>query len=94
MERVNQELEQYLWLFTSERQDDWVDLLSMAEFQYPFLLNCGQHPQMGFEPKQPVRIEAVNEFADWMKLALEEAKTACKGPKGQANNLNYVIPQS
>jgi transposase InsO family protein len=25
-ERVNQELEQYLRLFTSERQDDWVDL--------------------------------------------------------------------
>jgi len=24
-ERVNQELEQYLWLFTSERQDDWAN---------------------------------------------------------------------
>lgn len=34
MERVNQELEQYLRLFVSERQDDWVDLLPMAEFQY------------------------------------------------------------
>jgi hypothetical protein len=33
-ERVNQELEQYLRLFTSERQDDWIDLLAMAEFQY------------------------------------------------------------
>jgi len=64
-ERVNQELEQYLRLFTSERQDDWVDLQSMAEFQYnnhihsltqqtPFLLNSGQHLQMGFEPEQPV----------------------------------------
>jgi hypothetical protein len=54
-EQVNQELEQYLRLFTSERQDDWADLLSMAEFQYnnhihslthqtPFLLDSGQHP--------------------------------------------------
>ena len=33
-ERVNQELEQYLRLFTSERQNDWSDLLSLAEFQY------------------------------------------------------------
>ena len=51
-ERVNQELEQYLRLFVSERQDDWADLLSMAEFQYnnhihlstqqtPFLLDSG-----------------------------------------------------
>jgi len=31
-ERVNQELDQYLWLFVNERQDDWYDLLPMAEF--------------------------------------------------------------
>jgi len=76
----------------SERQDDWADLLSMAEFQYnnhihtstqqtPFLLDCGQHPRMGFEPKQPTRIEAVNEFTDRMKLALEEAKAALNKAK-------------
>jgi len=33
-ERVNQELDQYLWLFVNERQDNWYDLLSMAEFQH------------------------------------------------------------
>ena len=91
-ERVNQELEQYLRLFTSERQDDWADLLSMAEFQYnnhihsstqqtPFLLDSGQHPRMGFEPKQPARMEAVNEFTDRMKMALEEAKSALNKAK-------------
>jgi hypothetical protein len=64
----------------------------MAEFQYnnhvhassqqtPFLLNCGQHPRMGFEPKQLARIEAVNEFTDRMKLALEEAKAALNKAK-------------
>ncbi len=63
-ERVNQELEQYLWLFVGERQDDWADLLPMAEFQYnnhihsstqqnPFFLDLGQHLRMGFEPQQP-----------------------------------------
>ena len=86
-ERVNQELEQYLRLFVGERQDDWVDLLPMAEFQYnnhihsstqqtPFFLDSGQHPRMGFEPQQPSRLESVNEFTDRMKLALEEAKSA------------------
>ena len=33
-EHVNQELDQYLQLFVNERQDDWYDLLSMAEFQH------------------------------------------------------------
>ena len=60
-EQVNQELEQYLQIFINQRQDDWADLLPLAEFQYnnhihsstqhpPFLLEAGQLPQMGFEP--------------------------------------------
>jgi len=60
-ERVNQELDQYLWLFVNERQDDWYDLLPMAEFQHnnhvhsatqqpPFLLDTRQLPCMGFKP--------------------------------------------
>ena len=87
MEWVNQELKQYLQLFCSERQNYWADLLPMAEFQYnnhihsstqqtPFMLDCGQHPQMGFEPWQPSRLESANKFTDWMKLATEEAKAA------------------
>ena len=58
---VNQELEQYLCLFVNEQQDDWDDLLPLAEFQYnnhvhsatqqtPFMLDTGRHPRMGFEP--------------------------------------------
>jgi len=34
MECVNQELDQYLRLFVNEWQDDWYDLLPMAEFQH------------------------------------------------------------
>ena len=52
MERVNQELEQYLQLFVNERQDDWDKLLPLAKFQYnnhvhsatqqtPFMLDTG-----------------------------------------------------
>ena len=87
-ERVNQELEQYLRIFIGERQDNWYTLLPLVEFSYnnhihlstqqtPFLLNTGRHPQMGFEPHQPLsRFEAVNEFTDRMKDTLEEAKSA------------------
>ena len=57
---VNQELKQYLRLFVNEQQDDWEELLLLAEFQYnnhihlatqqtPFMLDSGRHPQMGFE---------------------------------------------
>ena len=62
-ERVNQEIEQYLRLFVNQRQDDWFDWISLAEFSYnnqihsstqttPFLLDNGQHPRLGVEPIQ------------------------------------------
>jgi hypothetical protein len=36
---------------------------------------------MGFEPKQLARVEAVNEFTNQMKMALEEAKSALNKAK-------------
>jgi transposase InsO family protein len=87
-ERVNQELEQYLRLFVNQRQDNWSELLPLAEFQYnnhihsttqhqPFLLETGRLPRMGFEPDQPPsKTESVNEFTERMKTTLEEAKAA------------------
>jgi len=33
-ECVNQILEQYLWVYINYQQDDWVDLLPLAEFMY------------------------------------------------------------
>jgi len=90
MERVNQELDQYLWLFVNERQDDWYDLLPMAEFQHNnhahstiqqtlFLLNTGKLPRMGFEPRQNSSgLEMVNEFTERIRTAIEEAKSAIR----------------
>jgi transposase InsO family protein len=86
-ERVNQELEQYLRIFVNECQDDWDELLPMAEFQYnnhihsstqqtPFFLDSGRHPRMGFEPSPPSQLETVNEFTDRMQSALTEARSA------------------
>jgi len=89
-ERVNQELDQYLWLFVNKRQDDWYDLLPLAEFQHnnhvhsatqhpPFLLDTRRLPRMGFEPRQnPSGLETVNEFTERMRTAIEEAKSAIR----------------
>ena len=88
MEWVNQELEQYLRLFVNERQDDWDELLLLAEFQYnnhihsttqqtPFMLDSRRHLRMGFEPHQAEsRLETVNKFWDQMDPTLVEAKSA------------------
>jgi hypothetical protein len=84
MERVNQELEQYIRIFVSERQDNWNKILPLGEFQYnnhvhsitqtvPFLIDHGRLPRMGFEPCKESKIEAVNEFVGHMKDGLEEA---------------------
>jgi RNase H-like domain found in reverse transcriptase/Integrase zinc binding domain/Chromo (CHRromatin Organisation MOdifier) domain/Integrase core domain len=54
-ERVNQVLEQYLRMFCGYQQDNWQELLPLAEFAYnnavhastdksPFFANCGYHP--------------------------------------------------
>jgi len=34
MKQVNQVLEQFLRMFTTRQQDDWTDLLPIAEFAY------------------------------------------------------------
>lgn len=93
-ERVNQEMEQYLRLFVSERQDDWSELLSQAEFAYnnhvhsatqqtPFMIDTGQHPRMGFEPRVSTKNESAKEFSDRMRQATEEARSALAKAKDE-----------
>jgi hypothetical protein len=59
-ERTNQTLEQYLRCTMNYQQDDWLDLLSQAEFAYnntthastgisPFFANYGFHPRFSLE---------------------------------------------
>jgi hypothetical protein len=83
---VNQELEQYIHVFVNECQSDWDTLLPLGEFVYnnhvhslmqhsPFFIDPGRNLQMGFEPDQhPSKLEAANEFVDWMKLTLDKAR--------------------
>ena len=103
MERVNQELDQYLWLFVNEWQDNWYDLLPIAEFQHNnhihfttqqtlFLLDTRRLPHMDFEPRQnSSSLETVNEFTERMRTAIEEAKSVIR--KAQDDMKRYYDRQ-
>src|ERR1700724_2672312 len=86
-ERVNQEIEQYLRMFVSHRQNDWPEWIACAEFAYnnkihtstqvsPFFANYGYHPRMGIEPRRAGKSEPAKEFAERMKKIHEEAQAA------------------
>lgn len=84
-ERVNQILEQYLRLFVSHFQNDWVQWLPIAEFCYnntvsastgysPFFVNTGRNPSMVPKPLHESNVPAVVEHADQMAKIHEEVK--------------------
>ena len=87
MERINQELEQYLRVFINHRQEQWLDWLGTAEFAYnnkvhtatktlPFKVNYGQDPKMGFEGRRKGKYEAMEKFVERMRKIQEKAKAA------------------
>jgi hypothetical protein len=94
-ECINQVLEGYLRTFTSQRQDNWDDLLPSGEFHYnnsqhlstqqtPFMLDTRRNPRMGFEPQQPhSNLESVNKFMEHIALGIEEAKAALTKAKDE-----------
>jgi hypothetical protein len=94
-EHINQVLEGYLCILTSQRQDNWDDLLPSGEFHYnnsvhsstqqtPFMVDTRRHPHMGFEPQQlRSTLESVNEFVERMALGIEEAKAALTKAKDE-----------
>ena len=58
IERINQEIGMFLWHYVNYQQDNWIDWLAAAEFQYndkrhtamgrtPFKLNFGRHSWKG-----------------------------------------------
>ena len=83
-ERLNQDVEQYLRLFISQRQNDWSEWIACAEFAYnnkvhsatkvlPFCADYGQHQRMGIEPQRAGKSEPAKEFAKQIKEIHEEA---------------------
>ena len=77
MEMVNQILEQYLQVYINYQQDNWVNLLPLAEFAYnntshsvtmftPFFTNKGFHPKLEVS-LEPVVSEATHQVASDLK---------------------------
>ena len=72
-ERVNQTLEQYLRIFCNYQQDNWSDLLPLAEFAYnnapnattgvsPFFTNKGYHPNISVHPERDLASQRARDF--------------------------------
>ena len=88
-ERMNQELEQYLWFFIKHRQKDWPEWLAVAEFAInnkvhmatkvsPFMANYGKELRMGGDIRKKGKVEGVTEFVERMKKVQEEAEAALR----------------
>jgi len=86
-QKVNQEVEQFLWLFVSQCQDNLYEWLSITEFTYndwvhtsmhssPFMMDTRQNPQLGIEPLRESCLETLNDFASRMEAATKEAYSA------------------
>jgi hypothetical protein len=78
---LNQELEQYLWLYVNHMQTDWADWLPIAEFAYnnhehsatgfsPFFLKYSHHAFVPMAPqKSLINNPMAKEFADTLSQA-------------------------
>jgi hypothetical protein len=73
-ERTNQTLEQYLRAYCNYQQDNWSELLPLAEFAYnnapsattgisPFFANKGYHPNLAIHPERDLTSARAREFA-------------------------------
>ena len=89
MERMNQELEQYLRFFVDHQQKDWPECLAGAEFAVnnkvhtatkvlPFMANYGREMRMGGDIRKKGKVKKAGEFVERMKRIHEEAGAALK----------------
>ena len=72
-EQTNQTLEQYIRMYTNYQQDNWSELLPLAEFAYnnspsattgisPFFANKGYHPNLAIHPERDISSEKAREY--------------------------------
>jgi len=88
-ERMNQELEQYLWFFIEHRQKDWLEWLAAAEFAVnnkvhtatkvsPFMANYRKELRMGGDIRRKGKVESATVFVERMKKVHEEAEATLR----------------
>src|SRR5437879_2948997 len=84
-ERTNQVLEGYLRNFVNYDQDDWYQLLPLAEHAYnnsttnahkmtPFFVNYGFHPQTEWMKEREAQNPGATMYAHSMKTIYDQAK--------------------
>jgi len=84
-ERTNQTLEQYLYVYCNYQQNNWSELLPLAEFAYnnapsattgvsPFFANKGYHPNLSVYPEQNIASSHACDFV----LNLDELQDMLK----------------
>ena len=84
-ERMNQTLEQYLHVYCNYQQDNWSELLPLAEFAYnnapstttgvsPFFANKGYHPNITVHPERDIAFFRACNFA----IDLDELQSTLK----------------
>jgi hypothetical protein len=85
-ERLNQTIEAFLRAYVNHKQNDWVELLPLAEFAYnntittahgmtPFYANYGYHPSSGSVPpgSNTLPVHSIA-YGHWMKAIYEDCK--------------------
>jgi len=88
-ERMNQELEQYLWFFIENRQKDWPEWLAVVEFAInnkvhtamkvsPFMANYGKELRIEGDIRRKGKVESATEFVERMKKVHKEAEAALR----------------
>ena len=95
-ERMNQIVEQYLRIHCNYQQDNWSNLLSLAEFSYnnaqhstigcsPFYANYGYNPQFSVDIRQFSKypVPAAKEMADRLKTLHEDLSELIKVAQNQ-----------
>ena len=89
MERMNQELEQYLRFFIDYRQKDWPEWLASAKFTINnkihlvtkislFIANYRRELRIGVDIRRKGKMEKATEFAERMKRIQKEAGVALR----------------
>jgi len=98
-ERINQELEQYLWFFVDHRQKDWPEWLASAEFAVNnkvysmtkmslFMANYGRELRIGADIRKKGKVEKAMEFVERLKKVQEKAGAALR--KAQEEMKRYA----
>jgi hypothetical protein len=97
-ERVTQTLEQYLRVYCNYQQDNWSELLPLAEFAYnnapsattglsPFYANKGYHPNLEVHPERDLASSRARDFA----LDIDQIQTALKEQIKSAQSRYQVL---